>query len=133
MKSQNPNSIFLTDTRTHTQTHARTDEQAEIKCPHNFTKLGGGAYIHSFTFHCYSNVKHQISRNIQTANACLCNKQDIVWFCVCTSDNPLASSRTDAQTIQYNKLIGHLGFIQLLKNISKNFKNNTPILVWQVR
>ena len=30
---------------------------------------------------------------MHSANACECDKQVIVWFCVCTSDDPLAKAR----------------------------------------
>ena len=56
------------------------------------------------TFEWYSNILHQISHNVQSTQACWCNK-NIAWLCVCSVANPLAkarglSSRTYAQTIQ---------------------------------
>ena len=38
-------------------------------------------------------IDSPMSRNAQNAKAWWCNKQVIVWFCVCTGDNPLAKAR----------------------------------------
>ena len=80
--------------------------------PGSIIRLCSYIYTNHSTFERYSNAKHPISHGVRSAHACCCKKKVIVWFCVCTDDNPLAnarglSSRTDAQTINNLHLDHH--------------------------